>query len=110
MADAQAKMHVKKGDTVVVMSGKQAEKKGKVLAVIPGKGRVLVEGVNKVKRHTRPNPRVMQGGIVEKEAPIHASSVMIYCDKCTAPRRIRHRVISGKKVRVCHVCGDGFDK
>jgi large subunit ribosomal protein L24 len=101
------KVHVKKGDTVVVITGKNKGKKGKVLSVIRDKGRVVVEGVNIVKKHTRPNPQVMQGGIIEKEAPIASSNVMIFCDKCNAPRRIRH---NSEGHRVCHKCGAAFDK
>lgn len=104
-------VHVKKGDTVMVMSGKDAGKKGKVQQVFPAKGRVTVEGVNIVKRHTRPTQKVMQGGIIEKAAPIHASNVMIWCDRCKAPRRIGHKHLNdGTKSRVCVKCGESFDK
>lgn len=100
------KIHVKKGDTVVVITGKNKGKKGKVLTVIPDKGRVVVEGVNIVKKHTRPNPAVMQGGIIEQEAPIASSNVMPFCEKCNAPRRIQNA--EGR--RVCAKCGTAFDK
>ncbi|MGB9802952.1 MAG: 50S ribosomal protein L24 [Desulfofundulus sp.] len=101
------KLHVRKGDTVLVLTGKYAGKKGKVLAALPAKGRVIVEGVNIVKRHTRPNPRMPQGGIVEKEAPIHASNVMLVCNKCNKPTRIGKKFLEdGKKVRVCKKCGE----
>lgn len=109
-----AKLHVRKGDTVMVITGKNAGKKGKVIEVIPKDGRVVVEGVNIAKRHTRPTQKMPQGGIVEKEAPIASSNVMIYCGKCNAPRRIKKETAGagGKKgkLRVCHKCGEAFDK
>jgi len=105
------KIHVRKGDMVVVITGKSAGKKGKVIEVIPKDNRIVVEGVNTVKRHTRPTQKMPQGGIVEKEAPIASSNVMIYCPKCNGPRRINKEILgSGKKVRVCNKCGEAFDK
>ncbi|SHJ06355.1 50S ribosomal protein L24 [Desulfofundulus thermosubterraneus] len=101
------KLHVRKGDTVLVLTGKYAGKRGKVLAALPAEGRVIVEGVNIVKRHTRPSARMPQGGIVEKEAPIHASNVMLVCSKCNSPTRIAKKFLEdGKKVRVCKKCGE----
>jgi len=101
------KVHVRKGDTVLVLTGKNAGKRGKVLAVQPAKSRLIVEGVNLVKRHTRPSQRMPQGGIVEKEAPIHSSNVMLVCNKCNNPTRIAKRILEdGKKVRVCKKCGE----
>lgn len=109
--DANAKIHVKKGDLVMVITGKNAGKKGKVLEVQPKKDRVVVEGVNVVKRHSRPTQKMPQGGIVEKEAPIASSNVMIFCSKCNSPRRINKELLSsGKKIRVCNKCGEAFDK
>lgn len=106
-----SKVHVKKGDTVVVITGKDAGKKGKVLEVEPGKSRVVVEGVNVVKRHSKPTQKMPQGGIVEKPAPVHSSNVMIFCSKCSAPRRIGKEIMdNGKKIRVCRKCGEAFDK
>lgn len=106
-----AKVHVKKGDTVLVITGKDAGKKGKVLTVFPEKQRVIVEGVNVVKRHTKPNKKMPQGGIVEKEAPIASSNVMLYCTKCNKPTRVGHKFLDdGKKVRVCKKCGEVIDK
>lgn len=108
---AAAKIHVKKGDTVLVITGKSAGKKGKVLEVIPKDDRVVVEGVNVVKRHSRPTQKMPQGGIIEKEAPIASSNVMIFCPKCNTARRINKEILaSGKKVRVCNKCGEAFDK
>ena len=107
------KVHVKKGDMVQVISGKDAasKTKGKVLAVDPSKGRVMVEGVNLVKRHTKPSQGNPQGGIIEREAPINSSNVMIYCDHCKKPVRINKKILSdGKKIRICNKCGEQFDK
>ncbi|MGI9953018.1 50S ribosomal protein L24 [Moorellaceae bacterium AZ2] len=103
-------MHVRKGDTVVVIAGKDKGKKGKVLRVIPSEQRVVVEGVNIVKRHMRPNPQLQQGGIIEKEAPLHSSNVMLVCTKCDQPTRIGRRILAdGQKVRVCKKCGEVID-
>jgi len=105
------KVHVKKGDTVMVITGKSAGKKGKVLEVIPGDQRVIVEGANIVKRHTKPSKKVPQGGIMEKEAPIAASNVMIYCNRCHKPVRIGKKILdNGNKVRICRKCGEVLDK
>ncbi len=103
------KVHVRKGDTVVVITGKYAGRKGKVLAVEPDKSRVIVEGVNIVKRHTRPTRQLSQGGIVEKEAPIHSSNVMLWCGRCERPTRVGRRILeSGQKVRYCKKCGEAI--
>ncbi|MDN5346959.1 MAG: large subunit ribosomal protein [Clostridia bacterium] len=103
------KVHVKKGDTVVVISGKDAGKRGKVLQVIPDKQRVVVEGVNIVKRHMRPTPKI-KGGIIEKEAPLASSKVMLYCEKCDRPVRVGRRILAdGTKMRVCKKCGEAID-
>lgn len=108
---AKSKVHVKKGDTVVVISGDTPGKKGKVLEVIPKENRVVVEGYNVVKRHTKPTQKLPQGGILEKEAPIASSNVMIYCPRCDAPRRIGKQMLeNGKKVRICRKCGETLDK
>lgn len=104
------KVHVRKGDTVVVITGKDKGKKGKVLRVIPSQRRVVVEGVNIVKRHTRPNPKLQQGGIIEKEAPLDSSNVMLVCTKCDRPTRVGRRLLpDGNKVRVCKKCGEVID-
>ncbi len=107
---ASSKVHVKQGDTVVVITGKDVGKKGKVLQVLPREQRVVVEGVNVVKRHTRPTQKMPQGDIVEKEAPIASSNVMIYCNKCDLPTRIGKKFLDdGTKVRVCKKCGEDLD-
>jgi len=98
---------VKKGDTVFVIAGKNKGKKGKVLAVIPDKGRVTVEGVNMVKKHQKPNQKVMQGGIIEREAPVPSSKVMPVCPRCNRPTRLGRKLLdTGKTARVCKKCGE----
>ncbi|WP_366923252.1 50S ribosomal protein L24 [Metallumcola ferriviriculae] len=107
---ASPKVHVKKGDTVVVVSGKDVGKKGKVLQVLPRDMRVVVEGVNVVKRHTKATQQMPQGGIVEKEAPIASSNVMVYCSKCNQPTKIGKKFLDDQsKVRVCKKCGEDLD-
>jgi len=106
-----AKIHVKKGDTVLVISGKDKGKKGKVLAVIPDKGRVVVEGVNVIKKHQKPTQKILQGGIINQEAPISSSKVMVFCTKGGHATRVGHRILAdGRKVRVCLECGEVLDK
>jgi len=103
-------MHVKKNDLVTVTTGKEKGKTGKVLKVIPKKNRVVVEKVNFIKRHQRPTGQLRQGGIIEKEGPLHVSNVMIMCGKCNRPVRIGRRILEdGKKVRVCKKCGEVLD-
>ncbi len=108
-AIAKPKLHVRKGDTVLVITGKNAGKRGKVLSVIPDRSRVVVEGVNVVKRHAKPTQRLPQGGIMEKEAPIHSSNVMLYCGKCNKPTRVGKKILEdGEKVRICKKCGENI--
>lgn len=99
------KIHVKKGDLVMVITGKDAGKKGKVLEVIPKKGRVVVEKANMVKRHTKPSQSLPQGGILEKEAPIASSNVMLFCSECNNVTRVSMKETEAGKVRVCKKCG-----
>lgn len=106
-----AKVHVKKNDNVVVLTGKDAGKKGKVLEVLGSKNQVLVDGVNVVKKHTKPRPpRFPQGGIVEKSMPLDASNVQLVCPRCNKPTRGAHKAHEegGKTgfVRVCKKCGE----
>jgi len=104
-------MHVKKGDTVIVIAGKDKGKKGRVLAAYPKKERVLVEGINLVKKHTRPSQTNPQGGIVTQEAPIHVSNVSLIDPKTGKPTRIGYKVLeNGKKVRVAKKSGEVIDK
>ncbi|HWJ03604.1 MAG TPA: 50S ribosomal protein L24 [Verrucomicrobiae bacterium] len=110
MAAPKQKIHVRKGDIVMVISGKDAGTKGKVLEVIPKTGRVVVEKVNVVKKHMRPTQKLPQGGIQEKEAPIASSNVMLYCEKCNSATRIGHKEMDGNFVRVCKHCGEVQDK
>ena len=104
-------MHIKKGDTVIVIAGKDKGKKGKVLQAMPAGSRVIVEGVNVIKKHTRPTQKMPQGGIVEKEAAVHVSNVMPFCAKCGKGVRVSKKELTdGKKVRNCYQCGEVFDK
>lgn len=103
------KLHVKRGDTVVVISGKDKDKKGEVLVAMPKEGKVIVKGVNIVTKHQKPNARNREGGIIHQEAPIHASNVMLYCKNCNKPTRIAHKILeNGAKVRVCKHCNETF--
>lgn len=100
-------MNIKKEDTVIVIRGPQKGVRGRVLRTYPKEDRVLVEGVNVVKRHTRPNRSNQQGGIVEKEAPIHVSNVMAWCEGANAPSKIvRKRLEDGTRVRVYKINGE----
>jgi large subunit ribosomal protein L24 len=106
----RAKMHVKKNDLVMVTASKEKGKTGKILKVIAKKNRVIVEKVNFIKKHQRPTGQLRQGGIIEKEGPIHASKIMIMCGKCNRPVRIGRKILEdGKKVRVCKKCGEVLD-
>lgn len=103
-------LRIKKGDTVLVLSGKDKDKKGRVLKVIPKEQRVIVEGVNIVKKHQKPSRKYPQGGIIEKENPIHISKVMLMCPKCDKPTRIGAKILEdGRKVRVCKKCKEVID-
>ncbi|MEX1308255.1 MAG: 50S ribosomal protein L24 [Eubacteriales bacterium] len=104
-------MHVKKDDRVVVISGKDRGKKGKVMIAQPTKGRVIVEKVNMLTKHTRPRKQGETGGIIHQEGPINASNVMLVCNKCGKATRIAYKILkNGSKVRVCKKCGETFDK
>ena len=104
------KCHIKKDDKVKVITGKDKGKIGKVLKIENKKDRILVENINVIKRHTRPTAQNRQGGIVESEAPIHWSNVMLMCNKCVSPVRIKmQRLDDGKKVRVCRKCNEIID-
>ncbi|WP_214829855.1 50S ribosomal protein L24 [Exiguobacterium algae] len=102
-------MHVKKGDTVQVMSGKDKGKQGVILKAMPSKNRVIVEGVNVMKKHAKPSQANPQGGILEIEAPIHVSNVMPIDPKTGKPTRVGFKVVDGKKVRVAK-SGEVLDK
>jgi len=105
------KLHIKKNDLVMVMNGKEKGKSGRILRVLPEKEKVIIEKINFIKRHSRPQGQQKRGGIIEKEAPLHISNVMLLCEKCNKPVRIGHRLIEGnKKVRFCRKCSEIFDK
>ena len=118
--NAKKKMGIKTGDTVVVITGKQApatvdgkvnDTTGKVTKAFPATGRVIVEGVNMVTRHQKARGQGMPGGIIHKEAPIDASNVMLLCSKCNKPTRIAYKVLEdGTKVRYCKKCNATFEK
>jgi large subunit ribosomal protein L24 len=100
-------MNVAKNDTVEIISGEDKGKRGKVLKTFPEKNRIIVEKVNFIKRHTRPTQKNPKGGILEKEAPIHVSNVMVVCPKCGSPTRVGHkRLADGGKERVCKACSE----
>ena len=103
-------MQIRKNDSVIVIGGKERGKTGKVLRVVPDKDAVIIERLNIVKRHTKPRGPQQPGGIVEKEAAIHASNIMILCDKCNAPVRVGHKTLAdGKKIRICRRCNEALD-
>ncbi|SHJ95485.1 large subunit ribosomal protein L24 [Geosporobacter subterraneus DSM 17957] len=103
-------MHVKKGDTVVVISGKDKGKKGKVLQAMPKENRVIVEGVNMLTKHQKPSAKVQQGGIIHQEGPVHASNVMLWDAKAKAPTRVGYKVLeNGTKVRVSKKSGETIE-
>ncbi len=104
------KIHVKKGDTVYVLAGKDAGSKGKILHVYPSKQQVIVEGVNVSKKHKKPRSRTQQGGIIEQESPIHVSNVMLVCSRCGVPTKIAKEITgNGQKVRKCKKCNEVVD-
>jgi large subunit ribosomal protein L24 len=111
-------MHVRKGDQVVVIAGKEKGKRGRVMRLLTGAGRVVIERVNMVKRHTKPSQRNPRGGIIEKEGSVESSNVSLWCNKCVAPRRSRVQAAESKgkgteghaqKHRVCVKCGTLFE-
>ena len=106
-----AKVKIRRGDTVAVLTGRERGKRGKVLRVMPEKSRVLVEHVNMIKRHQKPTQKVRQGGIIEREGPIHLSNVQIVCTRCSQPSRTGAKVLEdGRKTRVCRRCHESIDK
>jgi large subunit ribosomal protein L24 len=101
---------IRKNDEVQVLVGRDRGKKGKVLIAVPDKDWLIVEGVNMIKRHMKPSRAVRQAGIIEKEAPIHASAVQLICKKCNKPARVGfHSLEGGNKVRVCKKCHEVID-
>lgn len=104
-------MHVKSGDTVIVISGKDKGKKGKILKVLPRENRVIVEGINMVTKHMKGQGPKQQGGIITKEGSMNASKVMYYCEKDKTGVRVGYKILeNGSKVRVCKKCGEILDR
>jgi large subunit ribosomal protein L24 len=111
-AETRRTFRVRRNDTVVVLSGKNKGRTGRVLRVFPSEGRAIVEGVNFVRKHTKANPQKnIKGGILERESPIDTSNLMIVCGECGKPSRVGHRIFDdGKKVRTCRRCNGILDK
>ena len=105
-------LHLRKNDQVAVISGKDRGKRGKLLRLFPSRRRAIVERINMIKRHTRPNPQKnIKGGLVEREGSINVSNLMVVCSECDRPTRPRHKLLNdGRKVRVCHQCEGVIDK
>lgn len=104
-------LSIRKGDRVRIIAGKEKGKEGKVLFALPKENRVVVEGRAMIKRYTRPTQKVPQGGIQEREAPIHVSNVQLICPGCGQPTRVGHRVTdTGVKIRICKSCKGDIDK
>ena len=103
-------MEIRKNDNVMVIAGRERGKTGKVLRVLPDKDRVIIERMNLVKRHSKPRGPQQPGGMVEKEASIHASNIMLMCDKCNAPVRVGRKILNdGTKIRICRRCNEALD-
>ena len=104
-------VHVRRGDTVAVIAGRERGKRGKVLRVLPADGRVLVETLNMMKKHQRPTQKLRQGGIIERESPLALSNVLVVCSRCDKASRSGIKVLGdGRKVRVCKRCGESIDR
>lgn len=103
-------VHVRKGDNVVILSGKDKGKQGKVLAVSPKESKVMVEGVNVVSKHMKPRSAGQEGGIIKTESALYSCKVQIVCPKCSKPTKISHKFVDGKKLRACKKCGETFQK
>ena len=103
-------MRIRKNDGVLIIAGKDRGKRGKVRFAYPKDGRLLVEGINFIKRHTRASGQVRQAGIIEREAPVHVSNVMLLCSKCNHPTHVGFRFLEdGRKVRICRSCNEVVD-
>jgi len=103
-------MKIRKNDTILVIAGKDKGKKGKVRYAYPKEERLLVDGINFIKRHTRATKQIRQAGIIEREAPIRVSNVMLMCSRCNRPARVGFQILDdGRKVRVCRSCGEVID-
>jgi large subunit ribosomal protein L24 len=104
------KFRIRKGDTVRVVAGKEKGKTGKVLEVDPRKQKVYIEKINIIKRHTKPSQKRRQGGIIEKEGPLHISNVMLMCQNCGKPVRTGMKTVGDGKIRYCKKCGESMDR
>ena len=104
-----SKMHIKKGDTVIVLSGDDKGVKGEVIAVSPEEGKVIVKGANVIHKHVKPRRQGEAGGIVDAEGAIYASKIALHCPKCDKGVRTHVEIVDGKKIRVCTKCGHKFD-
>lgn len=102
-------MNIRKNDTVLVISGKDKGKKGKVRYAFPKEKRLVVEGANMIKKHSKARAAARQAGIIEREAPLHISKVMLICNKCNRPARVSFRFLEEKRVRVCSSCHEVID-
>jgi large subunit ribosomal protein L24 len=103
-------MKIRKNDTVLVIAGKEKGKKGKVRFAYPKDQRIIIEGVNFIKRHMKARGRVTQAGVIEREAPLHIANVMLLCSRCSKPARVGFKVLEdGRKARICRACGEVID-
>ena len=110
MANSRKSLHVKTGDRVIITAGKDKGKQGNIKKAIPSDNKVIVEGANMVTKATKANPAYgIQGGLIKKEAPLDSSNVMIVCPACEKATRVAHKIVDGKKVRVCKKCGESLD-
>ncbi len=110
MANSRKNLHVKTGDRVVITAGKDKGKQGNIKKAIPSENKVVVEGANMITKATKANPAYgIQGGLIKKEAPLDSSNVMIICPACEKATRVAHKIVDGKKVRVCKKCGESLD-
>jgi large subunit ribosomal protein L24 len=109
---AELQTRIRRNDNVVVTTGKDRGKRGRVLKVLRDKNRLVVEGVNFINRHTKPNPQKnVKGGVMKREAPLHASNVQVICPECGAPTRLGHKLLGdGRKVRICRKCQGVVDR
>ena len=106
-----AQAHVRKGDTVVVIAGRERGKRGRVLRVMPAEGRVVVERLNLMKKHQKPTQKLRQGGIIEREGPLALSNVLVVCPSCDKPSRTGVKILTdGRKVRTCRRCNESIDR
>jgi large subunit ribosomal protein L24 len=105
------KMHIKKNDTVYVLSGKARGKTGKVLKIFLDKEKAIIEGLNYIKKHTKPNPQKnVKGGILNKESPVHVSNLMVVCKRCNKHKRVKYNIAKdGRKIRICRNCNELLD-